>query len=145
MPAPASEQAQPREGCSDAKLTWNQNPVLCMVCAAPFLSTQDCLAHELLKHANKPQKQLRQRLNAITKLFTSAQTQSERSELQEVLEQSAAGGHLRTVLDFYASDLRKLESCFGHVKNCLEKEMKGRVKVFPFGSLVTGLSLKGKS
>ncbi|KAH8319478.1 hypothetical protein KR067_010821 [Drosophila pandora] len=145
MPAPASEQTQPREGCTDANLTWNQNPVLCMVCAAPFLSTQDCLAHELLKHANKPQKQLRQRLNAITKLFTSAQTQSERSELQEVLEQSATGGHLRTVLDFYASDLRKLESCFGHVRNCIEKEMKGRVKVFPFGSLVTGLSLKGKS
>ncbi|KAH8259868.1 hypothetical protein KR026_012147 [Drosophila bipectinata] len=143
MPTAASEKTQSIDGCTNAKLTWDQNPVLCMVCAAPFRSTRDCLAHELLKHANKPQKQLRQRLNAITKLFTSAQTQSERSELQEVLEQSATGGHLRTVLDFYASDLKKLESCFGHVRNCIEKEMQDRVKVFPFGSLVTGLSLKG--
>jgi len=52
---------------------------------------QDCLAHELLKHASKPQKQLRQRLNAITKLFTSAQTQSERNELREALAYSKDG------------------------------------------------------
>ncbi|XP_017042572.1 uncharacterized protein LOC108089007 [Drosophila ficusphila] len=135
MPAPATEVARPRGDDAD-------NLVLCMVCAAPFQSMQDCLAHELLKHASKPQKQLRQRLNAITKLFTSAQTQSERNELREELEKSAPGGHLRTVLNFYASDLRKMEICFGHVRNCIEKEMKGRVRVFPFGSLVTGLALK---
>ncbi|KAH8301109.1 hypothetical protein KR018_001823, partial [Drosophila ironensis] len=120
----------------------SSGPVLCLVCAAPFQSTQDCLAHELLKHANKPQKQLRQRLNAITKIFTSAQTQTERSELQAALEQSASGGHLRAVLDFYASDVRKLESCYGHVCSCIDREMKGKVRVYPFGSLVTGLSLK---
>ncbi|KAH8380554.1 hypothetical protein KR009_011364 [Drosophila setifemur] len=136
MPAPASEQTQPSgEGCSAA----DPKPVLCMVCAAPFPSTQDCLAHELLKHANK---HANKRLNTITKLFASAQTQSERSELQEALEQSAPGGALRTVLDFYASDLRKLQSCYEHARNCIEKEMKGKVKVYPFGSLVTGLSLK---
>ncbi|KAH8273406.1 hypothetical protein KR026_003785 [Drosophila bipectinata] len=116
------------------------NAVFCNVCAAPFRSIQDCLAHELLKHANKPQKP---RLNAIIKLFTSALAQSERSQLQEVLELSATGDHLLTVLDFYASDLRKLQSSYGHIRNCIEREMKDRVKVFPFGSLVTGLSLKG--
>ncbi|XP_016978872.2 speckle targeted PIP5K1A-regulated poly(A) polymerase [Drosophila rhopaloa] len=135
MPAPASEITPPPGDVGD-------NMVLCMVCAAPFQNMQDCLAHELLKHASKPQKQMRQRLNAITKLFTSAQAQSERNELREALEKSAPGGHLRTVLDFFASDLRKMEACFGHVRNCIEKEMRGRVRVFPFGSLVTGLALK---
>ncbi|XP_017006425.2 poly(A) RNA polymerase, mitochondrial [Drosophila takahashii] len=136
MPAPASEDSPPPGEGTD-------NVVLCMVCAAPFQSMQDCLAHELLKHASKPpQKQLRQRLNAITKLFTSAQTQSERNELREALEKSEPGGHLRTVLHFFASDLNKMETCFGHVRNCIEKEMRGRVRVFPFGSLVTGLALK---
>ncbi|XP_017028214.1 terminal uridylyltransferase 4 [Drosophila kikkawai] len=132
MPAPASEQ-------------WDSGDVVvqvCMVCAAPFQSVQDCLAHELLKHSSKPQKQLRQRLNAITKLFTSKQTQSERSELQAVLVQSPPGGHLRAVLDFYASDLRELEDYYDQVRNCIEKELKGKVKVYPFGSLVTGLALK---
>ncbi|XP_037718525.1 uncharacterized protein LOC119552780 [Drosophila subpulchrella] len=135
MSGPASEVTPPPGDGAD-------NLVLCMVCAAPFRSMQDCLAHELLKHASKPQKQLRQRLNAITKLFTSAQTQSERNELREVLDKSEPGGHLHTVLHFYASDLRKMELCFGHVRNCIEKEMRGKVRVFPFGSLVTGLALK---
>jgi len=137
MSGPASEVAPPPGDGAD-------NLVLCMVCAAPFRSMQDCLAHELLKHASKPQKQLRQRLNAITKLFTSAQTQSERNELREALDNSEPGDHLHTVLHFYASDLRKMELCFGHVRNCIEKEMRGKVRVFPFGSLVTGLALKGK-
>ncbi|XP_026833980.1 uncharacterized protein LOC6545658 [Drosophila erecta] len=135
MPAPASEVTSPPGDGDD-------NLVLCMVCAAPFQSMQDCLAHELLKHASKPQKQLRQRLNAITKIFTSAQTQSERTELQEALENSESGGHLRTVINFFACDLQKMETCFGHVRNCIEKEMRGRVRVFPFGSMVTGLALK---
>ncbi|XP_017074170.1 uncharacterized protein LOC108109881 [Drosophila eugracilis] len=135
MPTPASELTPPPGDGAD-------NLVLCMVCAAPFKSMQDCLAHELLKHSSKPQKQLRQRLNAITKLFTSAQTQSERNELREALEKSEPGGHLRTVLNFFASDLRKMETCFGHVRSCIEREMRGRVRVFPFGSLVTGLALK---
>ncbi|EDW40704.1 uncharacterized protein LOC6604873 isoform X2 [Drosophila sechellia] len=135
MPASASESTSP-PGDGDGNL------VLCMVCAAPFQSMQDCLAHELLKHASKPQKQLRQRLNAITKIFNSAQSQSERHELREALEKSKSGGHLRTVLNFFAIDLEKMKTCFGHVRNCIEKEMKGKVRVFPFGSLVTGLALK---
>ncbi|KAH8384392.1 hypothetical protein KR200_002931 [Drosophila serrata] len=134
MPAPASEQSHPT--CGDVVVQ------VCMVCSAPFQSVQDCLAHELLKHSSKPQKQLRQRLNAITKLFTSKQTQSERSELQALLIQSPPDYHLRAVLDFYASDLKELEECYGQVRNCIEKELKGRVKVYPFGSLVTGLALK---
>lgn len=137
MPAPASESTSP-PGDGDGNL------VLCMVCAAPFRSMQDCLAHELIKHASKPQKQLRQRLNAITKLFNSAQSQSERQELREALEWSESGGHLCTVLNFFACDLENMKTCFGHVRNCIEKEMRGRVRVFPFGSLVTGLALKGK-
>ncbi|XP_039487984.1 speckle targeted PIP5K1A-regulated poly(A) polymerase [Drosophila santomea] len=135
MPAPASEVASP-PGDGDGNL------VLCMVCAAPFQSMQDCLAHELLTHASKPQKQMRQRLNAITKIFASTQSQSERTELREALDNSESGGHLRTVLNFFASDPRKMDTCFGHVRNCIEKEMRGRVRVFPFGSLVTGLALK---
>ncbi|KAH8235141.1 hypothetical protein KR032_009246 [Drosophila birchii] len=134
MPAPASELSHPT--CGDVVVQ------VCMVCAAPFQSVQDCLAHELLKHSSKPQKQLRQRLNAITKLFTSKQTQSERSEFQAMLTQSPPGSHLRTVIDFYASDLVELEEYYGQVRNCIEKELKGRVKVYPFGSLVTGLALK---
>ncbi|KAH8257314.1 hypothetical protein KR038_007221 [Drosophila bunnanda] len=134
MPAPASEQSHPT--CGDVVVQ------VCMVCSAPFQSVQDCLAHELLKHSSKPQKQLRQRLSAITKLFTSKQTQSERSELHAALIQSPPDCHLRAVLDFYASDLKELEECYGQVRNCIEKELKGRVKVYPFGSLVTGLALK---
>nr|AAS72423.1 monkey king protein [Drosophila mauritiana]AAS89339.1 monkey-king [Drosophila mauritiana] len=117
MPASASESTSP-PGDGDGNL------VLCMVCAAPFQSMQDCLAHELLKHASKPQKQLRQRLNAITKIFNSAQSQSERHELREALEKC---GHLRTVLNFFAIDLEKMKTCFGHVRNCIEKEMKGKM------------------
>ncbi|KAH8286258.1 hypothetical protein KR054_005523 [Drosophila jambulina] len=134
MPAPASEQSHPT--CGDVVVQ------VCMVCAAPFQSVQDCLAHELLKHSSKPQKQLRQRLNAITKIFTSKQTQSERSELHAVLLQAPPGCHLRAVLDFYAGDLRELEDCYGQVRTCIEKELRGKVKVYPFGSLVTGLALK---
>ncbi|XP_033170789.1 terminal uridylyltransferase Tailor-like [Drosophila mauritiana] len=135
MSASASESTSP-PGDGDGNL------VLCMVCGAPFQSTQDCLAHALLKHGSKLQKQLRKRLNAITTILNSAQSQSERHELREALEKSKPGGHLRTVLNIFAVDLEKMKTCFEHVRNCIEKEMKGKVRVFPFGSLVTGLALK---
>ncbi|EDX16162.1 GD14279 [Drosophila simulans] len=135
MSASASESTSP-PGDGDGNL------VLCMVCGAPFQSAQDCLAHALLKHGSKLQKQVRNRLNAITAIFNSAQSQSERHDLRDPLEKSKPGGHLRTVLNFFAVDLEKMKTCFEHVRNCIEKEMKGKVRVLPFGSLVTDLALK---
>ncbi|KAH8303006.1 hypothetical protein KR044_013181, partial [Drosophila immigrans] len=114
----------------------------CKVCDAPFKTLQECLAHELLKHTIKPQKKLRKCLDAITKLFASEQTQSERRTLKERLQQTPAGKHLRAVLALYAGDCNALANCFKEVRKSIQQQMQGKVKVYPFGSLVTGLALK---
>ncbi|EDW68942.1 uncharacterized protein mkg-p [Drosophila virilis] len=116
--------------------------VHCKVCDAPFKTLQDCLAHELLKHTIKPQKKLRKCLDAITKLFASEQIQCERRVLKATLAQAPAGQHLRAVLAFYSGNCNELSACFAQVRETLQKQLQGRVKVYPFGSLVTGLALK---
>ncbi|XP_017957940.1 uncharacterized protein LOC108652301 isoform X2 [Drosophila navojoa] len=116
--------------------------VRCKVCEATFKTLQDCLAHELLKHTIKPQKKLRKCLDAITKLFASEQIQCERRVLKATLAQAPAGQHLRAVLTFYAGNCGELSACFSQVRSTLQKQLQGRVKVYPFGSLVTGLALK---
>lgn len=116
--------------------------VHCKVCEATFKTLQDCLAHELLKHTIKPQKKLRKCLDAITKLFASEQIQCERRVLKAALAQAPAGQHLRAVLAFYSGNCNELSACFSQVRDTLQKQLHGRVKVYPFGSLVTGLALK---
>ncbi|SPP85283.1 uncharacterized protein LOC117586924 [Drosophila guanche] len=118
--------------------------VFCTVCAAPFKNATDCLAHELHKHknTNKPQKKFRKKINALTKQFTSEETQSERSKLQEALDKTLDGQYLETILNRYAADLRRLDCCYATVRNCFEREKALKVEVFPFGSLVTGLALE---
>ncbi|XP_017864348.1 PREDICTED: uncharacterized protein LOC108614648 isoform X1 [Drosophila arizonae] len=116
--------------------------VRCKVCEATFNTLQDCLAHELLKHTIKPQKKLRKCLDAITKLFASEQIQCERRVLKATLAQAPAGQHLRAILTFYAGNCSELSACFSQVRGTLQKQLQGRVKVYPFGSLVTGLALK---
>ncbi|XP_034109570.1 uncharacterized protein LOC117571508 [Drosophila albomicans] len=114
----------------------------CKVCDAPFKTLQECLAHELLKHTIKPQKKLRKCLDAVTKLFASEQTQSERRLLEALLVQSPPGQQLRAVLGFYAGNSAALAECFQEVRKNIQNQMQGKVKVYPFGSLVTGLALK---
>lgn len=127
------------------KTLQEDNAVNCKVCDAPFKTLQDCLAHELLKHTIKPQKKLRKCLDAVTKLFASEQIQSERRTLQALVVQTQAGQHLRAVLGFYAGNCSALANCFSQVRKSIQKQMQGKVKVYPFGSLVTGLALKGSS
>ncbi|XP_026850079.1 terminal uridylyltransferase Tailor-like, partial [Drosophila persimilis] len=117
--------------------------VFCTVCAAPFQTVTDCLAHELQKHKNtkNTQKKFRQKLSALTKQFASDQTQSERSKLQEALDKTSDGQYLETILNLYKADSIRLNRTFSHVRNCFEREEALQVKVFPFGSLVTGLAL----
>lgn len=122
--------------------TLSDNGVNCKVCGAPFKTLQDCLAHELLKHAVKPQKKLRKCLDAITKLFASDQIRSERRSLQESLVQTQPGQHLRAFLGFYAGNCTALADCFSDVRKNIQKQLQFKVKVYPFGSLVTGLALK---
>lgn len=117
--------------------------VRCKVCDAPFNTLQDCLAHELLKHTIKPQKKLRKCLDAITKLFASEQIQSERRMLQMRLSQAQSVQHLRAVLVFYAGNCSALAECYCQVRESILKQCQGKLKVYPFGSLVTGLALKG--
>ncbi|KAH8395001.1 hypothetical protein KR215_004027 [Drosophila sulfurigaster] len=119
------------------------NATNCKVCDAPFKTLQECLAHELLKHTIKPQKKLRKCLDAVTKLFASEQTQSERRLLEALLVQSPPGQQLRAVLGFYAGNSAALAECFQEVRKNIQNELQGKVKVYPFGSLVTGLALKG--
>ncbi|XP_062129698.1 uncharacterized protein LOC133841320 [Drosophila sulfurigaster albostrigata] len=118
------------------------NAANCKVCDAPFKTLQECLAHELLKHTIKPQKKLRKCLDAVTKLFASEQTQSERRLLEALLVQSPPGQQLRAVLGFYAGNSAALAECFQEVRKNIQNELQGKVKVYPFGSLVTGLALK---
>ncbi|KAH8365918.1 hypothetical protein KR093_007300 [Drosophila rubida] len=118
------------------------NAANCKVCDAPFKTLKECLAHELLKHTIKPQKKLRKCLDAITKLFASEQTQAERRTLQAALLQSPNGKHLRAVLGFYAGNCGALAQCYREVRKSIQQQMQGKVKVYPFGSLVTGLALK---
>ncbi|KAL7733109.1 hypothetical protein ACLKA6_004635 [Drosophila palustris] len=127
---------------SRPKLLQEDNAVNCKVCDAPFKTLQDCLAHELLKHTIKPQKKLRKCLDAVTKLFASEQIQSERRQLQSLLVQTKSGQHMRAVVGFYAGNCNALANCFAQVRKSIQKQMQGKVKVFPFGSLVTGLALK---
>ncbi|XP_001354105.3 terminal uridylyltransferase Tailor [Drosophila pseudoobscura] len=117
--------------------------VFCTVCAAPFQNVTDCLAHELQKHKNtkNTQKKFRQKLSALTKQLASDQTQSERSKLQEALDKTSDGQYLETILNLYKADSIRLNRTFSHVRNCFEREEALQVKVFPFGSLVTGLAL----
>ncbi|XP_041448403.1 terminal uridylyltransferase Tailor [Drosophila obscura] len=118
--------------------------VFCTVCSAPFPNLTDCLAHELQTHKNtkKPQKKIRQKINALTKQFTSEQNQTERSKLREDLDRTIDGQYLATILDRYGADLRRLDCCFAVVRDSLEKEKALKLKVFAFGSLVTGLALE---
>lgn len=121
----------------------DDTPVCCKVCDAPFTTLQDCLAHELLKHTIRPQKKLRKCLDAITKLFASEQIQSERRMLQLRLSQAQPGQHLRTVLGFYGGNCSALAGCYAQVRESILNQCESKLRVYPFGSLVTGLALKG--
>ncbi|KAH8397398.1 hypothetical protein KR222_002501 [Zaprionus bogoriensis] len=137
---PAQENTSSSSSTSTSTST--SSAVHCKVCDAPFNTLQDCLAHELLKHTIKPQKKLRKCLDAITKLFASEQIQSERRTLQGRLLQAQAGQHLRAILGYYAGNCNALAECYAQVRESILKQCQGRLKVYPFGSLVTGLALK---
>ncbi|XP_030372261.1 uncharacterized protein LOC115622457 isoform X2 [Scaptodrosophila lebanonensis] len=114
----------------------------CKICGARFDNIKECMAHELRQHSNNPKRAARQLLNTVAKVINSDKNQAERKKLQEVLELAKPFKELSALLGFYACDKQKLTNCFGHVRNCIEREFRCRVKVFAFGSLVTGLALR---
>lgn len=62
--------------------------------------------------------------------------------LQQQLENALPGGHLHTILDFYAFDRGNLTCSYDKVIHCIKEELQARVEVFGYGSVVTGLALK---
>ncbi|ALC43445.1 mkg-p, partial [Drosophila busckii] len=116
--------------------------VPCAVCGAAFENLQECLAHELLMHMGKAPKKERVCFNAISRHFASENMHNQRRELNKVLQKAKEGQELYEILKYYSMDCNKLADVYYEVRDMLERRLAGRVKVYPFGSLVTGLALK---
>ncbi|KAL7743900.1 hypothetical protein ACLKA6_003127 [Drosophila palustris] len=87
-------------------------------------------------------KKLLNLIDGISKEWASEQFQRERRELQKLLEQSPPAMNLRAILKFYGANYADLATGFYQVCDSIEQLAQGRVKVYPYGSLATGLSLK---
>ncbi|EDV96703.1 speckle targeted PIP5K1A-regulated poly(A) polymerase [Drosophila grimshawi] len=114
----------------------------CNLCDEPFSSFQDCLAHRLAKHKRQSQRKLRDCLDAVAKLFASEQIQSERRDLKSLLAQKQPGQQFSTLLSYYSGNCNMMALCFDEVQDRITRLLQGRARVYPFGSLVTGLVLK---
>ncbi|KAH8305577.1 hypothetical protein KR059_001865, partial [Drosophila kikkawai] len=65
-----------------------------------------------------------------------------RNDLLKALEETDPGGHLLTVLQFYAFDLENGKYFYDMAEHCVLEELQGKVEIDRYGSVVTGLALK---
>ncbi|XP_017023240.1 uncharacterized protein [Drosophila kikkawai] len=65
-----------------------------------------------------------------------------RNDMLKALEETDPGGHLLTVLQFYAFDLENGKYCHDMAEHCVLEELQGTVEIYRYGSVVTGLALK---
>lgn len=121
----------------------------CSVCCKVFSNVQECLKHELLDHSLQKKKQpksgLDNRLNATTKFLNSQEKLDERNDLHKRL-QKCEGQELRTIFELLCMKTDSLGLIFTRIQTCLEKELwqAGNAKIYPFGSIASGLALRGE-
>lgn len=122
----------------------------CSVCGDKFISIQECLKHELIKHSmNKkkhPQSRVQKRLNATAKILNAEDKLKERLKLKEQLKKCKNGEELLTIFELYCMKTDTLGLIFTRIQTCLERELRpaGIVKIYPFGSIASGLALRGE-
>ena len=121
----------------------------CSVCGHVFPNIKECLKHELLSHhmakKNKQSNRLPKKIDATEKYLNSSDKLDERKELRKKLQKAQKGEELRTILELFCMKTDDLALIFTRIQTSLEKIFTppGVVKIYPFGSIVNGLALRG--
>lgn len=130
-------------------ITKNLSPQ-CSVCSQIFKTLPECLKHELLTHSlqkkNDPRSAVDSRLKAAFKFLKTEDKLEERTKVHKALQNCAKGTELTTLLKLLCMDNDSLNLIFTRIQTCLEKELRslGVVKIYPFGSIASGLALRGE-
>ncbi|TMW54221.1 hypothetical protein DOY81_000720 [Sarcophaga bullata] len=120
----------------------------CSFCGHAFSNIQECLKHELLSHhmanKNKQNRRLRKKADDTEKYLNSSDKLEERKELRKKLNKAQKGEELRTIFELFCMKTDDLELIFTRIQTSLEKLFtpSGIVKIYPFGSIVSGLALR---
>ncbi|XP_067644036.1 terminal uridylyltransferase Tailor [Eurosta solidaginis] len=121
----------------------------CTICSQQFDHLKDCLRHELLMHnnekaANRPQKSLRHKVNAIINNLKTDDQQTLHTSLSNALHKCEPGQELASIFTFHRMNDENLCMVYERINSSLRKDLHAlkSINIYPFGSFVTGLALR---
>lgn len=121
----------------------------CSVCGHVFPNIQDCLKHELLSHhlkkKTKKLNQLQKKIKVTENYLNSPEKLEERTQLREKFKTTPKGEELKTIFELSCIRRDYLGLIYTRIQTSLEKLFapSGVAKIYPFGSIVSGLALRG--
>ncbi|XP_017476841.1 PREDICTED: terminal uridylyltransferase Tailor [Rhagoletis zephyria] len=123
----------------------NTKTINCTVCSQTFDNLKECLKHELLQHGtkkvNRPQKSLRNKVNAV---LNNLKSDDQHARLRDALRKCEPGQELSSIFKFHRMNDENLELVYERINACLKKELQSlrALNIYPFGSFASALALR---